>query len=163
MPRKTPIAFEETLHIIADAVRMGVDLNPEWGLNRIRREHDEWVKRDRAKRYSAATFASAWTLEKGGYSATLLTTPLEVAIEGGTMRHCVASYASYAQKGIYAVLRIDGKERATLGLNWTDSETNAWTLDQVYGVCNARVSEACRNFAIEVAGQFGPNKRKLAA
>lgn len=158
--RKTPIAFEESLHIILDAARMGVEINPLWGLARIRREHDEAVKRDRSKKYSAVTFAKPWQFEKDGFAATLLTTPLDVAVEGGTMHHCVASYARYAQAGTYAVLKIEGSERATLGL---EIHGNGWKLDQVYGVCNAPVSDLCRLFALKVASNFRIEAERKAA
>lgn len=144
-PRKTPLVFQQTVHTIRDARRMlGVDFNPAWGLARMQREHDDAARSLRRKNYSADPFADEWVYEAGGYRAELLTNALEIAVEGDTQHHCVGSYASMSRRGDYAVLRIDGAERATAGYL---RNGKGWRLDQVYGACNALVGSGCTAFA----------------
>lgn len=151
-PRKTPGVFEQTKHIVRDAMRMtGDDFNPEWSLARVREEHEKASRAQYRKTYSEEPFASPWSFESEGYSAALLTSPMDIATEGASMHHCVGSYAHSASLRQYLVLRIDGKERATAGYT---RDGRGWRLDQVYGVCNAAVSEACRAFAYEAVAEY---------
>lgn len=152
-PRKTPFAFQQTVHIVRDARRMlGNAFNPDWGLARITHEHDLAAREHRRKRFSDAPFADAWSYEAGGYAATLLTNALEIAVEGDTQHHCVSSYASMAASGDYAVLRIEGAERATAGYR---KHNKGWRLDQVYAACNAPVTNACTAFANAAGAALG--------
>jgi hypothetical protein len=145
-PRRTPLAFQQTVHIVRDARRMLADrFNPNWGLARMTREHDEAVRERRRLVFNPAPFSEAWAHENNGFTATLLNNQLDIAVEGDTQHHCVGSYASMAAARDYAVLRIDGRERATAGYR---REKHGWYLDQVYGSCNAPVSVSCRGFAI---------------
>lgn len=151
-PRKTRAGLEATVHVVRDTMRMmGADFNPKWGLNRIHHEHDKAVAAQRAKTYSDKPFATAWGLHIGGLSAELLTTPLAIAVEGGTQHHCVASYWRESRDGKYAVMKVTGTERATIGLYLRH---RVWIVDQVYGACNQPVSEKCREFAHKVATEF---------
>lgn len=156
-PRKRRDEFFATLHIVSDTRRMMLpaEFNPEWGLARMRREHELATKAVMQQRYSAKPFASDWAFEKDGYSARLLTSQLDIATEGATQHHCVASYARIAAKGDYAVFRIDGKERATAGIRGRQ-------VDQVYGACNAQVSDECLKFARMVASHYSAVEKVAA-
>lgn len=155
-PQKTRQGFEQTRHTVYDAIQMiGDGFNPSWSLKRIIEEHDKAVTVSRTKEYSDKAFDEHWSFEKDGFSATLLTSPLQIAVEGGTQHHCVASYWKMASDGEYAVLRIDGPERATLGAR---KHTGAWFPDQVYGACNAAVSKKCEQFAFEATIAFNKHK-----
>lgn len=156
-PRKNAIAFRQTTSIVRDTRRMRGEVNPNWSLARMRREHEEASREVRKGKFSAKTFAEPWSFSEGGFTAELLTSALDVAVEGDTQHHCVASYAGMCASQSYAVLRIDGKERATAGLH---KMGKAWRVDQVYGACNMIVSEECNSFAIKAAVALA--KRPLA-
>lgn len=145
-PRKRVMYFDQTLMLVRDTRRMMMpnEFNPQWGLERMQREHELATKAIMQRRYSTKSFAPAWQFADDGFSAELLTSQADIATEGATQHHCVASYARTAAMGKYAVFRIDGKERATAGV------VNH-VVDQVYGACNAQVSDECKAFAQKVA------------
>lgn len=156
---KQPIEFRHTVDLIRDTRRMlGKDFNSAWQYQRMSREHDAAVREMMNRRYSDKRFAPDWSFADGGFRATLLTSKLEIATEGGTQRHCAASYAHHAAHGRYALFRIEGIERATAGIV---PETGK--LDQVYGVCNSQVSDACRQFAFALAREYQHAIGKVAA
>lgn len=148
-PRKQSRVFLQTLDTVRDTRRMLTpqEFNADWGLARMRREHELATKAIMERRYSSKPFASDWRFEDDGFIATLLTSPVDIATEGATQHHCVASYAGYAAKLDYSVFRIEGKERATAG-------ARKGRIDQVYAACNAPVSDECRAFAAKVAAQY---------
>lgn len=146
-PRKRPQEFQHTLHLIRDTRRMVDDFNPQWGYRRMREEHERATRDLLLKRHSDKKFTDDWAYAEKGYTATLLTSKADIATEGAVQHHCVASYAGYAAKGDYAVFRIEGKERATAGIR-------TGLVDQVYGACNARVSDDCVTFARKVATRY---------
>lgn len=159
-PRKRPMEFQQTVHLIEDTRRMMLpgEFNPQWSLARIRQEHEAATRMVMQKRYSNEAFAPAWSFQDGPYTATLLTSQAEIATEGEVQHHCVASYARMAAHGECAILRIEGKERATLSVMHG-------TVQQVYGACNAAVSAECKLFASKVAVQYTGdliNARKAA-
>lgn len=145
-PRKTPMGFQQTVHIVRDTRAMlGIAFNERWSYARMRREHDDAARNARRGKFSDKPFAEPFTYEAGGFTGTLLTSRLEVAVEGDTQHHCVSSYANLAGRGQYAVIRIEGKERATAGYHYSKK---GWRLDQVYGACNAIVKAECNAFAM---------------
>jgi hypothetical protein len=115
--------FDSTVDIVRDTMRMaeraGVEVNHDWSWRRWNEEHDRLSWDVARKGYSETKFAEDCVFTQGGYTFTLLTSQADIAAEGMQMRHCVASYAFCASKGTYAVFKIEGKERATLGLNIT--------------------------------------------
>lgn len=142
--RKTVEAFQATVHLVSDTKRMlGAAFNPAWGLSRMEREHHDAVRELASKKFSSRNFAEPWAFERDGFTATLLTSELDIATEGATQHHCVASYAKQSARGNYVVFRIEGKERATAGYRAGKSLAT----DQVYGACNSRVSDDCEAFA----------------
>jgi hypothetical protein len=157
-PRKRVVQFDHTLMLVRDTRRMMMpdEFNPQWGLARMQREHELATKAIMQRRYSTKAFAPAWQLAEDGFSAELLTSQADIATEGATQHHCVASYARTAAVGKYAVFRIDGKERATAGVV-------GHVVDQVYGACNAQVSDECRAFASKVAARYAATSARAAA
>lgn len=152
-PLKRPREFQRTLDIVGDTRRMLLpeEFNPQWGYARMRREHELATKAIMQRRYSDKTFAPDWSFDDGGFSATLLTCQASIATEGAIQHHCVASYARSCAKHEYAVFRIEGKERATAGIRGDH-------VDQVYGACNAQVSDECRVFAIKLAKSYAASR-----
>lgn len=148
-PRKRVRDFQQTLDIVNDTRRMMLpsEFNPEWGLARMRREHELATKAIMQNRYSDKSFATDWSFEDGGFSGSLLTSQADVATEGAIQHHCVASYARSCAMLEYAVFRIEGKERATVGIR-------NGHVEQLYGACNAQVSDNCRAFADRLAAKY---------
>lgn len=157
-PRKRRIEFEHTLNIVSDTRRMMMpaEFNPQWGLARMQREHEAAIKAVMQRRYSTKAFVPAWQFAENGFSAELLTSQADIATEGATQHHCVASYAREAAMGKYAVFKIDGKERATAGVV-------GGRVDQVYAACNSQVSDECKAFAYKVASRYAASLTKVAA
>jgi hypothetical protein len=150
--------FERTLGIVRDTMRMadraGVEVNHNWSWRRWNEEHDRLSWDVARKGYSEKKFAEDCVFTQGDYTFTLLTSQADIAAEGMQMRHCVASYAHTASIGNYAVFKIDGKERATLGLtigsirdedNPTGSRVLHAMLQQCYGHSNKIISDELRN------------------
>lgn len=148
-PRKRIPEFMQTLHIVRDTRDMLTphEFNPQWGLARMRQEHEDATKALMRGHYSDKRFADDWAFEDGCYTAALLTSQAEIATEGATQHHCVASYARGAAKGQYLVFRIDGKERATAGIV-------GGQVDQVYCACNAAPSDECVAFTHKLAKAY---------
>lgn len=148
-PRMRAREFQQTVDMVSDTRRMMLpdEFNPQWGYARMRREHELATKAIMQQRYSDKAFASEWSFDDAGFSATLLTSQASIATEGGIQHHCVASYARSCAMHEYAVFRIEGNERATAGIR-------GGRVDQVYGACNAPVSDACKAFAIKLATNY---------
>ncbi len=147
-PRRKPVDFQNTVHLVADTKRMLADaFNPMWSYARMWREHEEASRQILRGKFSEKRFAEPWAFKEAGFTAELLTSALDIAAEGGSMHHCVASYAKLASHGSYAVFRIEGRERATAGVRFG-------RLDQVYGACNANVSDECDTFARKLASEY---------
>jgi hypothetical protein len=157
-PRKRIQEFTQTLHLVRDTreMLMPADFNPKWGLARMRQEHEAATRAVMQRRFSNKRFAEDFVFSGGGFTATLLTSQVEIATEGEVQHHCVASYARRAASGDYAVFKIEGKERATAGIAGN-------RLDQVYGSCNAPVSDDCRNFSHMLAFQYSQKSERQAA
>lgn len=159
-PRKRAREFQQTVDIVSDTRRMLLphEFNPQWGYARMRREHELATKAIMQRRYSDKSFAADWSFDEAGFSATLLTSQASIATEGAIQHHCVASYARSAAMREYAVFRIEGKERATAGIRGN-------RVDQVYGACNAQVSDECKAFVNKLARSYAasqPGTRRAA-
>lgn len=159
-PRKRLDEFMQTMHLVRDTMHMlGSGFNPNWSRNRMVEEHNAEVRERNTRKYSPTAFADEWQIERNGLTATLLNSKLEIATEGSIQHHCVGSYASLAKAGDYAVLRVEGKERATIGMQ---SHQGMWRVDQVYAACNRAVSTECMDFARYVASQYPARVRRAA-
>lgn len=146
--------FETVNHVVAmvrDTEHMGVDVNPEWSMRRLMREHDNAMRNRAAKEYPSERFADDWSFSQDGYTATYLASQSDIALEGMTQKHCVAGYAGLSEQKEYAVFRIEGRERATLGLRALGMQ---WRFDQAYGAYNKPVEADTRAFCIYVMDQF---------
>lgn len=144
-PRADVRQLDEIVHLVCDTRRMG-EYNPAWSLSRLHREHDGQAERIAAQDYPTRPFCAPQVVTVDGFTFTRLISQAEVAAEGITMRHCVASYAGSCQIREYAVFRVEGPERATLGVSLYGNQRG---FDQLYGVCNARVSDVCRSAAMD--------------
>lgn len=159
-PRKRFPEYVHTLHIVRDTHHMvGAGFNPRWSFARMAAEHERATKAYMRGKFSEQQFAPAWTYQADGYSASLVTCQFDIAAEGHTQHHCIASYARRASKGKYAVLKIEGKERATAGLILGAGVR----VDQVYAACNGHVSDACHTFVHRAAREYGAQARSIAA
>jgi len=159
--------FEQTLGIVRDTMRMadraGIEVNRNWSWRRWNEEHDRLSWDVARKGYSEKKFAEDCVFTQGGYTFTLLTSQADIAAEGMQMRHCVASYAHTASIGNYAVFKIDGKERATLGLtigsirdedNPTGSRILHAMLQQCYGHSNKIISDELRTTLPDIVRMY---------
>lgn len=144
------------------ARRHGEEVNLDWSLPRWEREHERLTQKNLNENYSNVVFSLPHVVELTGYTFTKLTTEKEIAEEGRAQHHCVASYAKRASSGSYAVYRIEGLERATLGL--LISTGGQHLFNQCYGSCNRLVSEelinTCHAFVYEL-NKNGPNTPTL--
>lgn len=145
--------FAQTFDIVRDTMRMaeraGTEVNLNWSWRRWQEVHDRMSWEVARDRYPSKKFAEDCVFTQNGYSFTLLTSQADIAMEGTTMRHCVASYAHTASQGKYAVFKIEGKERATLGLTIEvaqiiPSRVFHASLQQCYGYCNQTISDELR-------------------
>jgi len=84
------------------------------------------------------------------------------------MRHCVASYAHMASQGRYAVFKIEGKERATLGLtlgsavdvdNPTGNRVPHAMIQQCYGHSNKTISDELRATLPDIVRMYNDTLR----
>jgi len=149
-PRKRVEDFQATVHLVRDTRDMkGLDFNPSWSLARMGREHRAAIRVVMQRGYSDKPFAPDWSYASNGFTAMMLTSQLDIAEEGAIQHHCVAAYAKRAAQGRYAVLRIEGKERATAGF-----VPRSGQVDQVYGACNQMVSDECYTFALAASRAF---------
>lgn len=134
------------------ANRLGLPYNNAWSVKRMKAEHDKYSKIITAQMYSKDHFSCiGWAPKEvvceEGFTATLLTSPFEVAIEGKEMRHCVAGYSNTVEKGkylVYSVTNTEGEKVSTLGLSKpphvrTVMSGTPWVFSQHYGKSNTPV------------------------
>ncbi|MAM60824.1 PcfJ domain-containing protein [Maritimibacter sp. UBA3975] len=137
--------FREAVMLAHDTIRMGGTPNPKWSLRRLCEEHDrkamEWAyaKSDRTP------WAAPWSCEMDGFKFTLLNGDGAFSFEGITQRNCVASYADDAKRGRCMVMRIEGKERATVRFGGHPVH-----VQEVKARFNAPASEDCRKACAKV-------------
>jgi hypothetical protein len=162
----------QTLDIVRDTIRManrqGIKVNHDWSWRRWNEEHDRLSWDVARKGYSEKKFAEHLSFTLQGYTFTLLTSQADIAAEGMQMRHCVASYAHTASIGNYAVFKIEGKERATLGLtigsirdedNPTGSRVLHAMLQQCYGPRNQPISSELRDTLPDIVRMYNATLR----
>lgn len=126
--------LDEAFDLVRDADRMD-GFNPNWGLARLRREHDEAAERRVNAQYSDEPFCDPFETEIYGIKITRLVSQKEVALEGQRMRHCLASYAFECHHRVYVAFHMaDANGKATLGACVRDGQLR---LDQIYGPCNS--------------------------
>ena len=140
--------FREAVMLAHDTMRMGGTPDPKWSLRRLREEHDrraaEWA---RAKS-DPTPWGEPWSCEMDGFRFRLLNSFADFSEEGHTMHHCVASYAQDAKSGRYIIMRIDGRERATVRFGG-----HPVRVLEVRRRFNAAVSTACRDACAKVCAE----------
>jgi hypothetical protein len=156
--------FERTESILKDTVRMAIrnrsEVNYDWSYRRWHEEHEFLSREINKSRFSENKFAEDCVFTEGGYTFTLLTSELDIATEGNSMRHCVSSYAVSASRGNYAVFKIEGKERATLGLTIDQRiDIGKAALQQCYGYCNQSISDELRSTLPLIVRKFNDTLR----
>ena len=160
--------FVQTFDIVRDTMRMaeraGTEVNLNWSWRRWQEVHDRMSWEIAMNRYPSTKFAEDCVFTQGGYTFTLLNSQADIAMEGTTMRHCVASYAHMASQGKYAVFKIEGKERATLGLTIEvaqiiPSRVFHASLQQCYGYCNKLISDELRATLPDIVRMYNDTLR----
>ena len=141
--------------LYADTKRMAQrtrqEFNPNWSRRTMKEKHEEFTNKINEARYGTKPFEyERIIIEQGEYTGELLMSPKEVANEGTSMRHCVASYAEDCSFGKYAVFSIKKNDDrySTLGLRKRDTE---WRINQHYMACNQRVKDSA---AMDLAQQL---------
>lgn len=158
--------FTDTYMLLNDTVFMfkqrGLEYNSQWSLNRWKEEHDKIYKKILLEKFSEEPFEESLSCTSHGYTFTLLNNQLDIAKEGSLMGHCVGSYAGRCEKGVYAVFRVEGEERATLGLRMVVDlleNTNIFVRDQCYGKYNSSVSDKLRTVARIISDNYTMYKK----
>jgi len=99
-----------------------------------------------------------------GYTLTLLTSGLQVVDEGREMHHCVGSYARDIAEGRYLVYKVEGEERATLGISIShESGAPAYQYQQCYKKCNESVSGKTKAAALTLIAAINKEGRVIKA
>jgi len=145
-------------NIYADTERMSKQLekafNSDWSIGKLQAKHSEYADIIRKRKFSDEPFAvldniTVKHLEFGEYTATLLTSALEIVQEGDAMHHCVSAYVDSVREGRYLVYSIkkDGVRSSTLGVfsptkitGILGEKSKVWSYQQQYGVCNQPVA-----------------------
>ena len=114
--------------------------NPRWSEKRIQEEHDLCSRLIMQRTYSHECFSwlkEPQEVEHEGYKAELLRSPIEIAMEGSRMHHCVASYAGRVELEQYLIYRLmcGDTHIGTIGV----SVTPYVHIDQIQGPCNSPV------------------------
>lgn len=105
--------FYQVKMLYRDTIRMGVPVNPEWSLKRLKKEHDAAGLKAALEKTDPTPWAEAWVKSFDGYRFERLISDKDMAYEGICQRHCVASYRSSAKRGSVVVFRVTGRDRAT--------------------------------------------------
>lgn len=138
--------MRESVMLVKDLIRMGGELNPQWSLNRLRREHDLRARQWSCRWASSEPFAPAFSREVDGFVFTRLISLADFAAEGLSMHHCISSYGERAKRGHETAFRIEGRERASVSFSSIAMELR--------GPCNRAVSRACRDATNKMWSEF---------
>ena len=91
--------------------------------------------------------------QAAGLTATALRTPLDLALEGARMGHCVADYGEQCRSGLSRIFSLEreGRSVATMEIRL---EQDAWRLAQVRGRRNEQPGEQALHAATLVAQAY---------
>jgi len=153
------------------ANRLGLPYNNSWSVKRMKAEHDKYSKIITAQKnpkdpFSRIGWAPKEIVWEEGFTATLLTSPFDVAMEGKDMRHCVAGYIGSVEKGeylIYSITNAEEEKVSTLGLSRARTVTSQvlWSIDQHYLKGNTSVKcDIQKVLALTTVDQVNNNWRK---
>ena len=132
--------FEFVLMLRRDTPRMGVEVNDNWSINRLVREHDAASERIALKEASPEPWAQPFVHEVDGYRFERLISDLDLAREAREQRNCVASYKVRARMGQIVVFRVTGAERATFAFTPLAQELRGYRNSDVSADCAAAAS-----------------------
>lgn len=149
---------------MADFAASEEPFNPAWGWKRAAEEADLWHDRLAADKVTGRLrIKPDWQIDMGrhpdvevvdGLKFVALRTPAAIATEGGTMRHCVASYIPNVMHGDCHIISVQrGREHvATLELR------RDWSVAQLKGKFNASPDREARL----AADQYAAAVRRVA-
>lgn len=149
--------FDHVHMLYTDTKRMGIEVNPEWSVKRLQKEHDAEAKRRAMAQYSSAEWAKPEQHEIDGFTFTRLVSDAEIALEGMEMRHCIAHHIAKARRGAVLVYKITGRERASLAFDTNQKKISSLggAYFEIKGPCNKRVSLDCLVAAKKLASERG--------
>lgn len=156
------------------ATRLTLNYNMNWSLKRWYKQHHLFTKKCMSLDYPTEPFNHyqlkylQLLIRQDNFVAKLLTSQCDIAIEGGEMHHCVASYAKQSSLGYYAVYSVVNTKtqcRSTLGfplftLN-NDRQFNAidsWSRKQHVTYSNDPVDVNTERFGNFVIQTYVDNK-----
>ncbi len=163
--------IDQAWQLIIDTYRMARRLNEpfslDWSERRIHREHNrlshEYTKLLYPNHLTEYQFTMPWVrvIGRDGITASLLTTPHSLAVEGSEMHHCVASYHDYVYSGhsIIFSLKDQHNVRSTLELG---HEENKVVILQHRGKYNDDVSplfDAMAQHVVDIQNALLTEKR----
>lgn len=152
---ESPAGMHRRITFVLDCLRMGVEVDYGWSVNRLTEEHDEAVARmNREQRVvDDVPFCEPWDAEEDGFRFELMCSKSDVVDEGRAQHHCAGIFADECARGRYIILRVTGRERATLGVNagvGVRGGANGLVLNQLFGARNSKVSDECRAAARKI-------------
>lgn len=147
--------------VVEDTMMMAEEImyktNPDWSWKRWQEEHTIVTRKRRAAEFcdkeilvGVYRYLHREVLSELGDKATLLTSALDVALEGDVMGHCVAGYARGCTRGEYVVYHIELTDGTVGTLGCTVVGTDKCPqlrYQQCYGKYNERIDT---NFARQV-------------
>lgn len=120
---------KEVIHLFRDTERLALSLdkavNPSWTPRRLKEEHDRMTKEVNARMYPKENYEvikgiQTTELTYQDLVAVLIKSPYDLAEEGTSMGHCVASYDYQVKEGSYLVYSVrdkDMKRLSTIGVS----------------------------------------------
>lgn len=153
--------IHDTARIVRDTMMMAEEImyktNPDWSWKRWQEEHTIVTRKRRAAEFcdkeilvGVYRYLHREVLSELGDKATLLTSALDVALEGDAMGHCVAGYSRGCTRGEYVVYHIELTDGTVGTLGCTVVGTDKCPqlrYQQCYGKYNERIDT---NFARQV-------------
>lgn len=137
--------------------------NPTWSSKRLLQEHDKAIKAQRVKRLLQSEGEEIIFCEpfhyhsrSNHYSAERLQSEKQITKEAFDQHHCGSLYGDQAKAGSYAVFKITGKERGTLGVNIIRNSHGPFDceIDQIKLIYNNAASNMTVDFCKEVVENF---------
>ncbi|MEP4192017.1 MAG: PcfJ domain-containing protein [Sneathiella sp.] len=163
----SPAAIEERLKLYQETSSLlEYELqrcNPAWSNKRLLSEHDRAIKIQRLRRLLQSESKETIFCEpfryhsrSNHYSAERLQSEKQIVKEAFDQHHCGAIYGDQAKAGSYAIFKITGEERGTLGVRISRNSLGRFEcdIDQVKLVYNNPASEMTVKFCEEVAESF---------
>lgn len=167
----TEARWANARHVVRDTIFMARNAdepyNLNWSFAQWQKKHDKLSEQLNRKRYGTGTIVEPHEFvdEENKLRATRLTTPMDIALEGSSMHHCVASYIQFVREGhylVYSIRDMEGNRVATLGLRrlnyYTEGDYDdddplevfnklppvitGFRLDQIYAPCNQPLEQA---------------------